>query len=55
MKRAKSYSQIAWFSNIEQWGFGEGGGEELWLQSEEDQELSAAATSDQLILKMSSE
>jgi hypothetical protein len=36
-------------------GFGERGGEELWLQSQEGQDLSAATTVDQLILKMSSE
>jgi hypothetical protein len=35
--------------------FGESGGEELWFQSQEGQELSAAAVGDQLILKMSSE
>jgi hypothetical protein len=32
-----------------------GKGEELWLQSQEDQELSAAAGASQLILKMTSE
>ena len=37
-----------------EWGFGKGGGEELWFQSQEDQELSATVTG-QLILKMSSE
>jgi hypothetical protein len=46
---------ITWFSNITQWGFRERGGEELWCQSQEDQELSAAAVADQLILKMISE
>ena len=40
-------------SNITQWGFGEGGGEEFRLQ--EDQELSVVVTTRQLILKMSSE
>jgi hypothetical protein len=37
------------------WGFGERGGEELWLQSQEDQELSAAAAAGKLIFKMISE
>jgi hypothetical protein len=36
-------------------GFGERGGEELWRQSEEDQELSEPVAADQLILKMISE
>jgi hypothetical protein len=36
-----------------QWGFGERGGEELWCQSQEGQELSVAPG--QLILKMISE
>jgi hypothetical protein len=36
-------------------GFGEGGGEELRLQSQQGQELSAAVTAHPLILKMSSE
>ena len=47
-------SQIPWFSQLA-WGFGEGGGEELRLQSREGQELSASAAAGQLILKMSSE
>jgi hypothetical protein len=37
------------------WGFGEGGGEELRLQSREGQDSNAVADEDQLILKMSSE
>ncbi len=40
---------------VAQWGFGERGGEELWLQSQEGRELSAAAAAGQLILKMISE
>jgi hypothetical protein len=36
-------------------GFGERGGEELWCQSQEGQELSVPAAADQLILKMISE
>jgi hypothetical protein len=54
-QKPKSQSQITWFSNITQWGFGERGGEELWRQSQEDQELDKTATSGQLILKMISE
>ena len=33
----------------------EGGGEELWIQSQEDQDLSLDTTVHQLIFKMSSE
>ena len=44
-----------WFSQHHVWGFTEGGGEELCLQSREDQELGAVVTGNQLIFKMSSE
>ena len=49
------FFRLLGFSNITQWGFGERGGEELWLQSQEGQELSAAAAAGQLILKMITE
>ena len=41
--------------HLVQWGSGEGGGEELQLQSQEDQELSAGTPARQLILNMNSE
>ena len=43
------------FSKITKWVIGEGGREELRVQSQEGQELSAGAGASQLILKMTSE
>ncbi len=51
----RSKARLLGFPNSLKWGFGEGGGEELRLQSREGQELSAAAAACQLIRKMSSE
>jgi hypothetical protein len=50
-----SISYKHFFQSSVEWGFGVGGGEELRRKSREGQQLSGSESSDQLILKMSSE
>ena len=54
-KSSFQLSSYRFIINIHHWGFGEGGGKELWLESREGQELNAASAGNLLIFKISSD